>query len=77
MIQTSIGFEKTSQQKTVLAMLRKGKVSSSQFYAAYIPRFAARILELKKQGYDIRKTYFRDRMFNYYLVEEKGVGDVE
>ena len=61
-----------TQKETVLAMLKKAGpegVTSNQFYAACLPRFGARIHELKKeQGLDIRKEPVEDGHFRYILV---------
>lgn len=61
-----------TQKETVLAMLKQAGpegVTSNQFYAACLPRFGARIHELKKeQGLDIRKEPVEDGHFRYILV---------
>ena len=61
-----------TQKETVLAMLKQAGpegVTSNQFYRACLPRFGARIHELKKeQGLDIRKEPVEDGHFRYILV---------
>lgn len=47
----------STQRETILRMLEDAGscgVSSTEFYDAYLPRFPARIHELKKLGYDIQ-----------------------
>lgn len=64
-------MEKKTQQQRVVDMLRsQEKVSSAEFYEAYLPRFAARIFELKKLGYVIEREYWRDGMYLYRLASE-------
>lgn len=63
---------KESQRDKVLKMLKRNrKVTSADFYSAFLPRFAARIYELKKDGYNIQKEYWRDGMYTYWLVRER------
>lgn len=63
---------KETQRDKVLKMLkRKRWVTSSDFYGSYIPRFAARIYDLKQDGYNIQREYWRDGMYKYWLVEER------
>jgi len=42
-----------NQREKVLSMLQAGPVCSTDFLRAYIPRAAARILELRQAGYMI------------------------
>ena len=63
---------KRTQKETVLAMLDEAGpegVTSNQFYAARLPRFGARIHELKTQhGHEIIKEPVEDGHFRYILV---------
>ena len=63
---------KRTQKETVLAMLDEAGpegVTSNQFYAACLPRFGARIHELKTQhGHEIIKEPVEDGHFRYILV---------
>lgn len=43
-------------------------VTSNQFYAACLPRFSARIFELRNKGYDIIKEPVENGHFRYTLV---------
>ena len=46
-----------TQNDLVLARLEvRGTVCGNWFLAMYIPRYAARILDLKQAGFDIRKV---------------------
>lgn len=66
----------TTQKDRVLKMLRsagKAGVRSDVFLGARIPRAAARVLELRQEGYEI--TAERERQFcRYKLRESAGVG---
>ncbi len=42
-----------SQKQTVLAMLREGPQTTADFLDAGIPRYSARIAELRQEGYSI------------------------
>jgi hypothetical protein len=42
-----------NQRDRVLGALKMGPVCGTTFLASYIPRYAARILELRKEGYQI------------------------
>ena len=63
---------KRTQKETVLAMLDDAGpegVTSNQFYAACLPRFGARIHELKTQhGHEIIKEPVENGHFRYILV---------
>lgn len=41
-----------TQQERVLAMLKAGPVCGTDFLRAYIPRYSARLLELRQAGYE-------------------------
>ncbi len=59
-----------TQKETVLRLLTdagEGGVSSSQFFAACLPRFSARIFELKKDGHHIEKEPAEHGFFTYHL----------
>ena len=62
---------KRTQKETVLAMLDEAGpdgVTSNQFYAACLPRFGARIHELKGEGHTVVKEPVEDGHFRYILV---------
>ena len=40
-----------TQRERVLLMLKAGPVCGTDFLSAYIPRYSARILELRQQGF--------------------------
>ncbi len=60
------------QRETVLTMLEEAAgngVSSNQFYAAHLPRFSARIHELRNAGHVITKEPVEQGHFLYRLVK--------
>jgi hypothetical protein len=60
---------KVTQQAKILRMLRvagKRGVTSNEFLQAHLPRFSARILELRKRGYRIESE--RGKVWRYRLV---------
>jgi hypothetical protein len=60
------------QRETVLTMLEEAAgngVSSNQFYAACLPRFSARIHELRNAGHTITKEPVEQGHFLYRLVK--------
>lgn len=62
---------KRTQKQTVLAMLDEAGpegVTSNQFYAACLPRFGARIHELKAEGHQVVKEPVENGHFRYILV---------
>ena len=64
-------MKKPTQKETVLAMLDQAGpegVTSNQFYAACLPRFGARIHELKAEGHEVVKEPVEDGHFRYILV---------
>ena len=64
-------MKKPTQKETVLAMLEQAGpegVTSNQFYAACLPRFGARIHELKGEGHSVVKEPVEDGHFRYILV---------
>ena len=69
--------KKPTQKETVLAMLQEAGpegVTSNQFYRAMLPRFGARIHELKtQQGLNIVKEPVEDGHFRYILVGQSTV----
>ena len=69
--------KKPTQKETVLAMLEEAGpegVTSNQFYGAMLPRFGARIHELKTQhGLNIVKEPVEDGHFRYILVGQSTV----
>ena len=65
-----------TQQETVIAMLEQAGpegVTSNQFYAAFLPRFSARIHELRSKGFDIRKEPIESGHFRYTLHREHSI----
>ena len=69
--------EKESQADRVLAMLRDSElgVCGTDFLAAYIPRFSARLLELRRAGHVIEKRkcfayghHHRTKQVRYVLI---------
>lgn len=42
-----------NQKERVLMMLKQGPVCGTDFLRVYVPRYSARILELRQQGYAI------------------------
>jgi len=68
--------KKPTQKETVLAMLEEAGpegVTSNQFYRAMLPRFAARIFELKGEGHTVVKEPVEDGHFRYILVGQSTV----
>ena len=60
-----------TQKQVVLRMLEEAGpegVTSNQFYAACLPRFGARIFELKKDGLNVIKEPAEQGHFRYILV---------
>lgn len=59
-----------SQHDTCLSMLKSAGsagVTTQQFLQAYIPRFSARLLELKQEGYDIQTLPYKGSCKRYVL----------
>ena len=64
-------MKKPTQKETVLAMLDEAGsegVTSNQFYSACLPRFGARIHELKAEGHDVVKEPVEQGPFRYIWV---------
>lgn len=64
------GAEEVSQKQRILQMLEEAGstgVTGNQFYAACLPRFAARIKELRDQGHDISTRRIDGNHFVYTL----------
>lgn len=60
-----------TQKQTVLRMLEEAGpegVTSNQFYKALLPRFSARIHELRREGFDVIKEPVEQGHFCYILV---------
>lgn len=70
-----------TQKQTVLRMLEEAGpegVTSNQFYTACLPRFGARIFELKKDGLNVIKEPVEQGHFRYILVgRETPSGDAD
>jgi hypothetical protein len=68
---------KETQKERVLRMLTEAGpegVTSNQFYGACLPRFGARIHELKQeQGLEIRKEPVEEGHFRYILVGRQNI----
>jgi hypothetical protein len=67
-----------TQQERVLHMLRTAGargVTNAQFATAYLPRFSARIKELRERGFDITTERLGEGRFRYVLhtTERAGV----
>jgi hypothetical protein len=67
-----------TQQDRVLHMLRTAGargVTNAQFATAYLPRFSARIKELRERGFDITTERLGEGRFRYVLhtTERAGV----
>lgn len=70
---------KVTQRATVLEMLRSAAgrgITSGEFYAARLPRFSARILELRDTGYVIQSERLRAGSWRYTLLNEPTVWSV-
>lgn len=62
-----------SQKQMILTMLQaagKDGLSNKELYRQYMPRFAARINELRKDGYDIETVKDSVNDFRYILHEK-------
>jgi hypothetical protein len=57
------------QALKVLAMLQAGPVTTGQFMERYIGRAAARILELRRAGYNITTRALPGRSSHLYTLE--------
>lgn len=70
-----------SQQEDVIRMLEQAGpegVTSNQFYNAFLPRFSARIHELRNKGFNIVKEPVEQGHFRYILVgRETPSGDAD
>lgn len=66
-----------SQKERILTMLQEAGsqgVTGNQFYAACLPRFAARVKELRDQGYDITTRRIDGNHFVYTLRQSAKSG---
>jgi hypothetical protein len=64
-----------TQRQKVLKMLRDarpGSVTGDMFYASFIPRFSARINELRDKGFEIKTERLSRNRFRYRLLAEPG-----
>jgi hypothetical protein len=57
-----------TQRQTVLQMLKEGPQQTGDFLRNHIPRFSARIQELRDEGYEITSTYLRSGAYRYELT---------
>ncbi len=62
--------DKTAQQQTVLAALREGPRSTLQLRSLGVAHCAARVLELRRQGFDILTS--RAGRFALYVLQSGG-----
>ena len=56
-----------TQKEKVFEMLTTGAKTTSDFLKAYIPRFSARILELKNDGVDVESKKVRKGEWKYWI----------
>jgi hypothetical protein len=78
MNQMTFNLDKEAQKKRILRKLQtQPSVTTVEFLQMYVPRFSARIYELKQQGHNIQREYWRDRMYKYRLVQEREYSDVD
>jgi len=71
------GAEEVSQKQRILQMLEEAGergVEGNEFYRACLPRFAARIKELRDQGYDISTRRIGGNHFVYTLRQSAKSG---
>ena len=71
------GTEAVSQKQRILTMLEEAGttgVTGNQFYAACLPRFAARIKELRDQGFDITTRRIGGNHYVYTLRQSAKSG---
>ena len=61
--------DRTAQRARLLAMLRRGPVSTLEARAACIMSPAARVFELRQIGLEIITTTREDRVAIYHLIE--------
>lgn len=57
-----------TQRETVLAMLEQGPQTTASFLKARIPRFSARLEELRLEGYEITSTQLKASSWRYELT---------
>lgn len=57
-----------TQRERVFEMLREGPQETGDFLRAHIPRFSARIEELRREGHEITCTYLRSGAYRYELT---------
>ena len=57
-----------TQKARVLAMLRSGETTTAELAAAFIPRYGARIEELRREGFVIERRRVSASSFAYRLV---------
>ena len=61
--------DRTAQRARLLAMLRRGPVSTLEARAACIMSPAARVFELRQIGLEIVTTTLKNRIAVYHLIE--------
>ena len=65
-----------TQRDRVLSLLRDGPVCSTTFLSEHVPRFSARLFELRNDGYRIIKRRCEahpwHRQYEFVLVEPSG-----
>lgn len=64
----------TQRDRTLMLLQRAGSegVSTAAFLEAYIPRFSARIEELRREGFQIARERLRQGSFKYTLTDVGG-----
>ena len=58
-----------TQRQTVLKMLKEGPKTTAEFLQAFIPRYSARILELKQEGVPIESKKVRKGSWSYWIAD--------
>lgn len=72
-------MKKESQYQRVKRMLEEAGaygVTNTQFYAAYLPKFHARITELRQDGHNITTEFIRMGQFKYTLIPQRKLFDI-
>lgn len=64
----------TQRDRTLMMLQRAGTegVTTATFLEAYIPRFSARIEELRREGFQIDRERLRQGSFRYTLADVGG-----
>lgn len=73
-MQLSLSHSRPTQAtKILLALDKAGKqgMTTNDFLSMYISRFSARLLELRKQGHNIKSEPMRRGQYRYTLIKEE------